>query len=156
MLYRRRQFLHHTASLGALSLFAYTGLIKSVSANVPKRTDIFHAGSFEQTRRRLFREKVSTTTDRIELIAPVTAENGASVPLTVSSDLEHISRIFLLVVNNPVPLSAVFHITPTLDIYLKARIKMAKTSDIVVVAERGEELFEARRRVNVSVGGCGG
>lgn len=156
MHYRRRQFLHHTACLGAFSLFAHTGLIKSASANLPRRTDNFHAGSFEQTRRKLFKEKSTTTSDRIDLIAPDIAENGASVPVTISSDLKNISQIFLLVVNNPVPLSAVFHITPAVDVYLKARIKMAKTSDIVVIAESGEDLFEIRRLVKVTEGGCGG
>ena len=36
------------------------------------------------------------------------------------------------------------------------RIKMAKTSNVVVVVEAGGKLYSATKEVKVTVGGCGG
>ena len=36
------------------------------------------------------------------------------------------------------------------------RIKMAKTSNVIVVVEAGGKLYSATKEVKVTVGGCGG
>ena len=36
------------------------------------------------------------------------------------------------------------------------RIKMAKTSNVMVVVEAGGKLYSATKEVKVTVGGCGG
>ncbi|EDN68140.1 sulfur/thiosulfate oxidation protein SoxY [Beggiatoa sp. PS] len=40
--------------------------------------------------------------------------------------------------------------------WLKTRIKMNETSNVVVVAKADGKLYVARRNVKVTIGGCGG
>jgi len=45
---------------------------------------------------------------------------------------------------------------PTAEGYISMRIKMGKTSDVMAVVNSGGKLFEARKEVKVTIGGCGG
>src|SRR5262245_55670268 len=91
------------------------------------------------------------------LTAPDIAENGAVVPLAVSTTLTGVKRLALLVEKNPNTLAAVFDISDALEPSFATRVKMAQTSHVYAVAltADGKALF-AQKEVKVTLGGCGG
>ncbi len=94
--------------------------------------------------------------DKIKLKAPEIAENGAVVPVQVSSTLDDIENISLLVEKNPTPLTAQFKMFPGLKPDFKVRVRMGQTSNVVAVVKAGGKFYKAQSEVKVTIGGCGG
>ena len=97
-----------------------------------------------------------TETREITLKAPDIAENGAIVPLEISTTLTGVRRLAILVDKNPSMLAAVFQLSDALEPNLNTRIKMNQSSWVYAVAitADGRTLF-ARRDVKITLGGCG-
>jgi sulfur-oxidizing protein SoxY len=100
--------------------------------------------------------KTAEASDKIKLDAPEIAENGAVVPVAVSSTLADVTSISILVAENPNALIASYRIPAGTIPNVANRIKMAKTSNVIAVVEAGGKLYSATREVKVTVGGCGG
>ena len=94
--------------------------------------------------------------DKIKLDAPEIAENGAVVPVSVTTTLADVSSISFLVADNPNVLIASYKILAGTVPAVANRIKMAKTSNVIVDVEAGGKLYSANKEVKVTVGGCGG
>jgi sulfur-oxidizing protein SoxY len=100
---------------------------------------------------------------RIALRAPPIAENGNTVPITVSVEspmtaADHVARIHVFADKNPTPEVATFHLTPACGrAQVDTRIRLGQTQDLIVLAEMSDgSLFMARAEVKVTIGGCGG
>ncbi len=100
--------------------------------------------------------KTAEPSDKVKLDAPEIAENGAVVPISVSSTLTDVTSISFLVSENPNALVASYRIPAGTVPNVANRIKMAKTSNVIVVVEAGGKLYSATKEVKVTVGGCGG
>ena len=100
--------------------------------------------------------KVPEASDKISLDAPEIAENGAVVPISVTSTLPKVTAIALLVLENPNTLAAAYKIAEGTEPSVSNRLKMAKTGKVVAVVESGGKLYSASKEVKVTVGGCGG
>ena len=94
--------------------------------------------------------------DQIEVIAPDIAENGAVVPVATVSKLPNTTDVWFLVENNPQPLAAQFSFPAGTAPEVKTRVKMGKTSDVIVVAKADGKLYMAKKETKVTLGGCGG
>jgi sulfur-oxidizing protein SoxY len=94
--------------------------------------------------------------DKISLDAPEIAENGAVVPISVSSSLPNVTGIAVLALENPNTLVAAYKIPEDTEASVANRVKMAKTSKVVAVIQSGGKLYSASKEVKVTVGGCGG
>lgn len=92
----------------------------------------------------------------ISFNAPDYAENGASVPLSVSTTLPGVKKILLLVEKNPAALVASFQVSEFIEPNFSTRVKMSQTSDVYAVAimSDGKALF-VKKEVKVTIGGCG-
>lgn len=92
----------------------------------------------------------------ISFNAPDYAENGASVALSVSTNLAGVKKILILVEKNPAALVASFQVSEFMEPNVSTRIKMSQTSDVYAVAmlADGKALF-AKKEVKVTIGGCG-
>ena len=99
---------------------------------------------------------VPTDSDLIQLDTPDIAENGAVVPVEVTSAIPGTSRIYLLVEKNPNPLSAGFDIPEGTDPYVATRVKVAQTCLIYAVVEADGKFYKMGRETKVTLGGCGG
>jgi len=92
----------------------------------------------------------------VNLTAPEIAENGNTVPISVSA--EGATAIMLLAAGNPTPGVA----TSTFgelagSASASTRIRLAGTQDVVAVAKMADGSFaQARSTVKVTIGGCGG
>jgi sulfur-oxidizing protein SoxY len=100
--------------------------------------------------------KTAEASDKVKLDAPEIAENGSVVPIGVSTTLTEVTSISFLVSENPNALVASYRIPAGTVPSVANRIKMAKTSNVIVVVEAGGKLYSATKEVKVTVGGCGG
>jgi len=100
--------------------------------------------------------KTAEPSDKVKLDAPEIAENGAVVPISVSTSLADVTTIALVVPENPNVLAAYYKIPQGTMPNVSNRLKMAKTSNVIVIVESGGKLFSATKEVKVTVGGCGG
>jgi sulfur-oxidizing protein SoxY len=100
--------------------------------------------------------KPAEASDKVKLDAPEIAENGAVVPVSVTTTLADVTSISFLVSENPVVLVASYKIPAGTMPSVANRIKMAKTSNVIVVVEAGGKVYSTTKEVKVTVGGCGG
>jgi sulfur-oxidizing protein SoxY len=94
---------------------------------------------------------------------PEIAENGNTVPFTINvespmSNNDYIKAIHVLSTGNPQPGVASFRLTPQSGkASVASRMRLARTQDVIVLAEASDGKFwQARRSVKVTIGGCGG
>ena len=92
----------------------------------------------------------------IVIDAPQIAENGAVVPIEVSSNIPGTSAISVLIEKNPFPLTGRFEFKEGALPFVKLNVKMGETSDVRVIAEAGGRSYVATREIKVTIGGCGG
>ncbi|UPJ49430.1 thiosulfate oxidation carrier protein SoxY [Bradyrhizobium sp. 200] len=100
--------------------------------------------------------KTAEPSDKVKMDAPEIAENGAVVPISVSTTLADVTSVAFLVSENPNVLIAKYNIPAGTLPSVANRIKMARTSNVTVLVEAGGKLYSASKEVKVTVGGCGG
>jgi sulfur-oxidizing protein SoxY len=100
--------------------------------------------------------KTAEASDKVKMDAPEIAENGAVVPISVSSTLENVTSIAILVAENPNALAASYLIPAGTLPSVANRLKMAKTTNVIAIVEAGGKLYSTSKEVKVTVGGCGG
>jgi sulfur-oxidizing protein SoxY len=100
--------------------------------------------------------RAAEPSDKVKLDAPEIAENGAVVPISVSTTLADVTSISFLVSENPNALAASYRIPAGTMPIVANRLKMAKTSNVIAIVEAGGKLYSAIKEVKVTVGGCGG
>lgn len=100
---------------------------------------------------------------KITIELPEIAENGNTVPYTVTvdspmSDADHVKTLYVLSSGNPGPNIATYHFTPMSgQAFASSRMRLAKTQDIYAIAELSNGNFlVGKRGVKVTIGGCGG
>lgn len=97
----------------------------------------------------------------IDIDAPVIAENGAQVQLTLRVDSpmtaeDHVTAIHIVATANPAPGIGSFRLTPHLTrAEVFTRIRLAEEQDFLVLAELSDgRVLQAAARTAVSLGGC--
>ena len=92
----------------------------------------------------------------IKIKAPKVAENGAIIPISVSTKLKA-KTIALFQSANTEPLIAIFDIHKNSIPDYSLRIRMQKTAEVTAVVETtGGKLYRTSVNVTVTLGGCGG
>jgi sulfur-oxidizing protein SoxY len=94
--------------------------------------------------------------DAIKFKIPDIAENGAVVPVSVSTDIPNVRAISIVIENNPNPLTSRFDISPETLPDVSTRVKMGESSMVRVYIETPDKLFTTAKEVKVTIGGCGG
>jgi sulfur-oxidizing protein SoxY len=100
---------------------------------------------------------------RITLDAPEIAENGNTVPISVSvesplTDDDYVASVLILAEGNPNPDVATLHFTPMSGAAeATTRMRLAKTQNVIAVAKMSDgSVFMDKKEVKVTIGGCGG
>jgi len=156
MNHKRRVLLKSTLAAGATGVAISAGLLtpKAVLAAWPKAA--FEAKEANAALEAALGSSAATESGEIKMKAPDIAENGAVVPITVTSDIDGSESISIVVKENGTPLAASFNMGPDTAAFVSTRIKMAKTSDVTAVVKAGGKLYSASKNVKVTIGGCGG
>lgn len=104
-----------------------------------------------------------TKQGRITLETPQIAENGNTVPLSLDVESpmtpsDHVKAVHLFADGNPSPEVATFKFTPQSGAAkASTRVRLAKTQNIVAVAEMSDgSFYQAQATIKVTIGGCGG
>jgi len=144
----RRFLFRSIAAIGAL-----LALPKVLFAARPDQA--FAATDGEAVIADLFGETPATS-NRVQLKIPDIAENGAVVPVTISTDLANVESISIVVDENPTPLAASFELGPKSLPRVSVRIKMGGTSQVRAIIKADGKLYSNTKEVKVTIGGCGG
>lgn len=92
----------------------------------------------------------------IVIEAPDIAENGAVVPVEITSNIPGTRSIAVIAEKNPFPLVAQFTFLEGALPFVKVNIKMGETSDVRVIAVANGRQYSATKNIKVTIGGCGG
>ena len=98
----------------------------------------------------------ATPSKDVLIEAPEIAENGAVVPIEITSNVRGTTALIVLIDHNPFPLVAKFDFAEGALPYVKLNVKMGETSDVRVLAQAGGQLHQATKEIKVTIGGCGG
>jgi sulfur-oxidizing protein SoxY len=153
----RRLFLKGAGSiaLAGLGIVAFHPTTAYAAANDRYPEDAFRQKDAKEAIKLLY-GRTAEPSDKVKLDAPEIAENGAVVPISVSTTLAEVTSVSFVVPENPNPLAAYYQILPGTMPNVANRLKMAKTSNVIVIVEAGGKLYSATKEVKVTVGGCGG
>jgi sulfur-oxidizing protein SoxY len=143
------------ATLGVAAL-APIGRARAAADASKWPKDAFSQKSEAAAIKALFGGKTPEASDKVSLDAPEIAENGAVVPISVTTTLPNVTSIAIVVSENPFPLTANYMIPAGTSPAVANRLKMAKTSKVIALVTSGEKVFSATKEVKVTVGGCGG
>ena len=92
----------------------------------------------------------------IQIKAPEIAENGAYVPVSVSTTIPGASNITIFAEANFAPIAVSFDIMPRMISNVSVRLRLLKTGNLVAMVQAGGKLYRATKEVKVTIGGCGG
>jgi sulfur-oxidizing protein SoxY len=92
----------------------------------------------------------------ISVKAPDIAENGAVVPVEITSNIAGTESIIIIGEKNTQPMLAQFDLSNGAQGYISTRIKMGATSNVRAVVKAGGKTYTAAKEVKVTIGGCGG
>jgi len=149
----RRDFLRTTAIVGAFLAVSPQLLPQSFATSEHKKM------SFEEALRKITHGKPVKPSDKIKLIAPSIAENGAVVPIKVQVDepIEKVKAIHIFAKLNYNPHTMSAYLTPQNGKpYIATRIRLAKTMPVIAVVELTDGTFlYAEKPIKVTIGGCG-
>jgi len=153
---KRRSFLQQTLALAASLIAGGGGLFYLPRAHASRPDAAFLAKDLDTVLKDLLGGSEATISDQIKLDAPLQAENGAVVPVVVSTTLPAPETIAIVVPKNPTPLLSLLETTPRTGSYVRMRIKMAGTDKVMAYVKSGGQWYLAEQEVRVAVGGCGG
>jgi sulfur-oxidizing protein SoxY len=97
-----------------------------------------------------------TDSKDVQVTGPDIAENGAVVPVGVSSTLPNITMVAILIEKNPNALSATFTLPEGTEANVQTRVKMGQTSNVYALVKSDGKFFMATKEIKVTLGGCGG
>lgn len=157
---RMRRLLLKSAIAGGLGSLGLIGTVRLNFAHAAADASKWPKDAFQQKTEadaiKMLYGKTAENSDKVKLDAPEIAENGAVVPISVSSALADVTSIAILVSENPFPLAAAYKFPAGTAGTVANRLKMAKTSKVVALVEAGGKLYSTSKEVKVTVGGCGG
>ncbi len=145
---RRRTLIHRLAmAAAAMVLLPVRALANwnQIAFQSPVQNDALMAA---------FGRSDTVTAVEIELKMPTTAHLGAMVPIMVSTHLPDVTRMALLVHENPQPLTALVEFGPSALPEMATRVRLFKSSEVSVVVESNGLLFTSSQPVQVVVSSC--
>jgi sulfur-oxidizing protein SoxY len=153
----RRQILKGAAVVALAGLAGIRfGLVPALAAANDKYPDAaFKVKGADGAIQALY-GRTAEKSDKVRMDAPEIAENGAVVPISVTTSLPDVTSISILVAENPNALAASYRIPAGTMPSVANRLKMAKTSNVIAIVESGGKLYSASKEVKVTIGGCGG
>jgi sulfur-oxidizing protein SoxY len=152
----RRALLKGSGAASVLAVAAAAGLIRPGQVLAADWNKVgFDAKSAEDALKSIGATSAANSND-ILIKAPDIAENGAVVPIEITSKIPNTQSIALVADKNPFPLVATFNLASGTEGFVSVRIKMGQTSNLRALVNAGGKYYVATREVKVTIGGCGG
>ncbi|MEZ5659260.1 MAG: thiosulfate oxidation carrier protein SoxY [Burkholderiaceae bacterium] len=151
----RRSVLQVAGAGGLYAALVSAGMLKPGSAEAATFADAFKAkgvkGALE-----VLGAAGAEKSDKVQLIAPDIAENGAVVPMGIVSDLPKTEMMALMIEKNPAALAGAYEVMDGMLPEVTMRVKMGQSSDVVALVKADGKFYMASKEVKVTLGGCGG
>jgi sulfur-oxidizing protein SoxY len=155
--HERRDALRRGGALSLLTLVAAAGWLPgSASAAETWNKGAFETHSLDETMKALGGSPPVPSKDIVFFSTPDIAENGAVVPIGITSTVPKTEAIAILVEKNPNMLAAVFDVPAGTDASLSTRIKMGQTSNVFALVKADGKYYVNSKEIKVTLGGCGG
>ena len=151
----RREVLKSAGAAGVVSVALAAGLLKPGMAFANWNKAAFEAKGLDAAMGAMGLGGAANSGD-ITVKAPDIAENGAVVPVEITTTLANTEAITILGEKNTLPLIASFGLMNGAQGFVSTRIKMGTTSNVRAVVKAGGKLYTAAKEVKVTIGGCGG
>ena len=152
----RRLMLKGTLATGMAAVAAAAGLLTPTALLAAWPSAAFDSKSLNGAMNSLLGSASHANSGDIKIKAPIIAENGAIVNVVVKTKIPDVESITILVEKNASPLAFSADLAKSATAFVKTRIKIGKTSEVLGVVKAGGKLFSAKQVVKVTVGGCGG
>jgi sulfur-oxidizing protein SoxY len=146
--------LRRRTLLGMLAAFV-TGLVPLRLLAAEWNKPAFEAHALPEALKAIGANAIAES-DKIDLKAPEIAENGAIVPVEITSRIPGTETVYIIAEKNPQPLVAEFDFSAAIDPFISTRIKMGETARVRVIVKAGGKFYATAREVKVTIGGCGG
>jgi sulfur-oxidizing protein SoxY len=114
---------------------------------------LFGAGSLAEVLRLL--DASPTPSDDISLVVPDFVDNGAMVPVEITSRVPGAQEIYIISEANPFPLVARFSVPDGTEAFVSTRIKVASSCNVHALVHSEGRFLSAVKATTVTVGGCG-
>lgn len=141
---------------------AVVGPVHAAPGGLP--TNVAHTDSspeWENLRQRLFASRrIETDSGKVQLIVPLRAAYGASVPVKIVSKLPqtaelYVRKMYVLVDKNPSPVAAVLDLTTELgQADFETRLRVDEYSHVRVISELSDGSLHMDSRYVKTSGGC--
>lgn len=151
----RRNVLKGAGGAGAVAVAVAAGLVTPSRVLAATPRSAFEAKGMADAMGAMGVAGAADSSD-ISIKAPDIAENGAVVPVEVTSAIAGTSAIAIFAEKNASPLVAAFDFMGGAQGYISTRIKMGTTALVRAVVTAGGKSYTAAKEVKVTIGGCGG
>lgn len=153
----RREALKAGGGMTLVALLAAAGWLTPRDAAAQNwNKSAFETHSVDETLKVLNGGTPAQSKDIVFFSTPDIAENGAVVPIGITSSIPKTESVAILVEKNPNTLAAVFDIPAGTDPSLSTRIKMGQTSNVYALVKADGKYYVASKEIKVTLGGCGG
>jgi|SRR6478735_12238926 len=155
----RRKTLKRGGGATLLAIAAAAGWLRPVIAFAQAQgwnKAAFETQNMADTMKALGGGEPTQSKDIVFFQTPDIAENGAVVPVGITSNIPKTESIAILIEKNPNMVAAVFDIPPGTDPTVSTRVKMGQSSNILALVKADGKYYVAAKDVKVTLGGCGG
>jgi sulfur-oxidizing protein SoxY len=129
-----------SVALAGLGIVAFSRTTAFAAANDRYPEDAFKQKDEKEAIKLLY-GRTAEPSDKVKLDAPEIAENGAVVPISVSTTLTDVTSVSFLVSENPNVLAAYYKIPPGTMPNVANRLKMAKTTNVIAMIRKSGDRF---------------
>ncbi len=156
MNHQRRQVLKGAGAAGAVGVAMAAGLLKPTAVYAQSWNQAgFEARNLADALKAIGGTGAAESA-QITVKAPDIAENGAVVPVEITSAIPGTESIAIVGEKNNLPLVAQFDLMGGAEGFVSTRIKLGSTSNVRAVVKAGGKMYTAAKEVKVTIGGCGG
>ena len=153
----RRAVLKSGGGMTLLALVGAAGWLESEDASAQSwNKAAFDTHNLPDTMRALGGTDPARSGDITFFQTPDIAENGAVVPVGITSSIPRTESIAILIEKNPNMLAAVFDLPAGTEPTVSTRVKMAQTSNVYALVKADGRYYVASKEIKVTLGGCGG
>jgi sulfur-oxidizing protein SoxY len=150
--------------LGTLGAAAATGALSLARPRAAEAQQLGGQESVQDGLRRVFGGRpMKDGAGMVKLEVPLIAENGAVVPVSVEvnapmTPTNYVKHIYIVADKNRIPLITRVALAPEAGkAYMGANVRLGETTDVRAIVEQSDgTLWQVKREVKVTVGGCGG
>jgi sulfur-oxidizing protein SoxY len=153
----RRTVLKAGGGASLMTLLVAAGWLRpEMAAAQAWNKNAFDAKTMDETMKALGGGAPAQSKDIAFVSTPDIAENGAVVPIGVSSSIPKTESIAILIEKNPNMMAASFDIPAGTDPSVSTRVKMGQSSNVYALVKADGKYYVASKEIKVTLGGCGG